>query len=82
MNKEVLFQEATATMNDDSQWKEWSVLVLYTLCESEIISLQEKKAWAGLVFDGQRKAYEILRGYVQGGDINTVRQEFTRILGN
>jgi len=61
-------------MEDDVQWKEWSILVLYSLCESELISVSEKKEWAKQIFAGNKKGYEYLRDYAQSGDISQLRE--------
>ena len=79
LQQEVLFSEANEAMQDDFQWKEWSVLVLYTLCESGLISVDEKKKWANLVFSGEKKAYEFLRSHVQGSDLSGVRDALNRL---
>jgi hypothetical protein len=79
LSRDTLFKEAKETMNDEFQWKEWSVLVLYTLCESDMITVEEKKRWGDLVFSGQRKAYELLRSYVQGTDLNLIKDQLNQL---
>lgn len=66
-------------MDDDVQWKEWSILILYSLCESELISLSEKRDWAQLIFNGNKKAYELLREYSQSGDLFLLREKLQKL---
>ena len=79
MNKDLI--EATKDDGtDENEWKEWSVLVLYTLCESNIITLDEKRKWAKLIFANERKAYEILRNNMQASDFTQVRDSLNALV--
>ena len=79
MNKDLI--EATKDDGtDENEWKEWSVLVLYTLCESNIITLDEKRKWAKLIFANERKAYEVLRNNMQASDFTQVRDALNAIV--
>jgi len=69
----VAYYEKQEALVDDGQWKEWSILVLYSLCESGVISVEEKKYWANFIFGGDRRVYEYLRDYVQESDFSQVR---------
>ena len=68
-----LIDNAREDIADENDWKEWAVLVLYTLCESGIITLDEKRKWANLIFANERKAYEILRNNMKASDFSQVR---------
>jgi len=65
---------------DENDWKEWAVLVLYTLCESNIITLEEKRKWAGLVFANDKKAYEILKHNMQASDFSKCRDALNALV--
>jgi hypothetical protein len=80
LNRDILFKAGVQVMDDDDvQWKEWSILILYSLCESELISVTEKRDWAKSIFNGNKKAYEYLRDYSQVGDINRLREGLQKL---
>lgn len=82
LDSALLYEEAEKASEDDYQWKEWSILVLYTLCESEMITVEEKQKWANSVFEGDKKAYEALRSYTFDLDISMLRKSFSIMARN
>jgi len=75
----MLSYETQEALVDDGQWKEWSILVLYSLCELGVISVDEKKYWASFIFNGDKRVYEHLRNYVQESDFTQVRDALNNL---
>lgn len=74
-NKEVVFMQQV-NLNDDIEWREWAVLVLYSLHKSGRITYNERKQWLKLVFAGQKMIYDILKEYVQKENLDNLNVAF------
>ena len=70
-NKETVYNQQV-NLEDDLEWKEWAVLVLYSLYKSNRITCDERKQWLKLVFAGQRMIHDILREYIQKENLDSL----------
>ena len=80
LGRDILAKGNSLTGEEDFQWREWSILILYSLCEAGSITYTEKKAWGKLIFDGDKKAFEILKEYSQVGDITLLKKKFDNLM--
>lgn len=75
LNREVVYNQQV-NLNDDGEWREWAVLVLYSLHKSGRITYNERKQWLKLIFAGQKMVYDILKEYVQKENLDNLNMAF------
>jgi hypothetical protein len=78
LTRDILLKGSDINIEEDFQWKEWSILILYHLCEIEQISHNDKKYWGKMILDGKSEAFVALKSYAQTGDINELRKSFDK----